>query len=461
MYTINFNNPIHVHFIGIGGISMSGLAEILLDRRFTVSGSDMKASDITAHLEKTGAKVAIGQAARNITDDIDLVVYTAAIHEDNPEFAAAREKNIPMMSRASLLGQIMANYLKSIAVAGTHGKTTTTSMLTHILLTGDLDPTVSVGGMLDRIGGNIRVGQSDVFLTEACEYTNSFLEFYPLYSIILNVEEDHMDFFKDLEDIKHSFHTFASQTASDGCIIINGDMPHTDEILSGLTQKAIRFGLNQGNDYSAADIAYDREGNASYTLLIEGEPSGRISLKVKGIHNVMNSLAAIACARSIGMAVDQIAAGLLSFGGTHRRFEFKGKIGDVTVIDDYAHHPTEIQATIRAAKEYPHDDLWVVFQPHTYTRTLAFLPQFAKVLSESDHVVLADIYAAREPDTGLVSSRDIYELIREAGCDVHYFPSFAEIEEYLFAKVKGHDLLITMGAGDVVNIGEEMLKKIK
>ena len=459
MYTINFQKPIHIHFIGIGGISMSGLAEILLDRKFTVSGSDMKASEITEHLGKIGARIAIGQRAENITDDIDLVVYTAAIHEDNEEFAAAKNKNIPMMTRAALLGQIMDNYARSIAVAGTHGKTTTTSMLTHILLQGQLDPTVSVGGMLDRIGGNIRVGQSNVFLTEACEYTNSFLEFHPLYSIILNVEEDHMDFFKDLEDIKHSFHLFASQTAPDGLIIINGDMEHTDDILKDLPQKAITFGLNGDNDYTATDISFDKEGNGSYQLVVNGENMGPVSLKVKGRHNIMNSLAAIACARALGLPMKQILTGLLSFGGTHRRFEYKGNIGDVIVIDDYAHHPTEIKATLTAAREYPHDELWVVFQPHTYTRTKAFLHQFAEVLTLADHVVLADIYAAREPDTGMVSSRDIVNLLKEAGTDVYYFPTFGEIEDFLLSQVKGHDLLITMGAGDVVNIGEDILRK--
>ena len=459
MYTINFQKPIHIHFIGIGGISMSGLAEILLDRKFTVSGSDMKASEITEHLGKIGARIAIGQRAENITDDIDLVVYTAAIHEENEEFAAAKNKNIPMMTRAALLGQIMDNYARSIAVAGTHGKTTTTSMLTHILLQGQLDPTVSVGGMLDRIGGNIRVGQSNVFLTEACEYTNSFLEFHPLYSIILNVEEDHMDFFKDLEDIKHSFHLFASQTAPDGLIIINGDMEHTDDILKDLPQKAITFGLNGDNDYTATDISFDKEGNGSYQLVVDGENMGPVSLKVKGRHNIMNSLAAIACARALGLPMKHILTGLLSFGGTHRRFEYKGNIGDVIVIDDYAHHPTEIKATLTAAREYPHDELWVVFQPHTYTRTKAFLHQFAEVLTLADHVVLADIYAAREPDTGMVSSRDIVNLLKEAGTDVYYFPTFGEIEDFLLSQVKGHDLLITMGAGDVVNIGEDILRK--
>ena len=459
MYKVQFNNPIHIHFIGIGGISMSGLAEILLKRQFTISGSDMKASGITDHLSSIGAKIVIGQKAENITDGIDLVVYTAAIHEDNPEYAAAVAKGIPMMSRAILLGQIMDNYSRSIAVAGTHGKTTTTSMIAHILLEAATDPTISVGGMLDRIHGNIQVGNSDLFLAEACEYTNSFLSFYPRYTIILNVEEDHMDFFKDLEDIKHSFHRFASQTARDGLIIINGDMDFADELLEGLPQKSVTFGLKESNDYYARDIQYDPEGNASYTLFHQGKDEGKIQLQVKGLHNVVNSLSAIACAKAIGLSMDDIRQGLLSFGGTKRRFEYKGSIGDITVIDDYAHHPTEIEATLTAARNYPQDELWVVFQPHTYTRTKAFLDDFANVLAQADHVVLADIYAAREPDTGLVSSRDLARLIEEKGTDVHYLPSFGEIEQFLLDKLKGQDLLITMGAGDVYLVGEELLNK--
>ena len=276
-----------VFFIGIGGSSMSGLARILIERGFTVSGSDMKASPLTGQLEDQGAQVFIGQKAENIHDGIDLVVYSAAIHEDNPEFAETLKHGIPILSRADLLGQIMDNFLRTIAVAGTHGKTTTTSMLTHILLQCDMDPTVSIGGILDRIGGNIRIGRSDVFLTEACEYTNSFLSLYPFYSIILNVEEDHMDFFKDIDDIIDSFHTFASQTAEDGTIIINGDMEYGDRVTAGLNRKIIRFGLDPSNDYSARDICYDEEGNASYTLMINRIESERISLSVKGIHNVL------------------------------------------------------------------------------------------------------------------------------------------------------------------------------
>ncbi|MDO4976297.1 MAG: UDP-N-acetylmuramate--L-alanine ligase [Eubacteriales bacterium] len=457
MYTVQFDHPIHVHFMGIGGISMSGLAEILLKRHFTISGSDMRESEMTNHLSSIGANVMIGQKASNITDDIDLVVYTAAIREDNEEFAAAKAKGLPMMTRATLLGQIMSNYLRSIAVAGTHGKTTTTSMMSHILLEAATDPTISVGGILDLIKGNILVGKSDVFLTEACEYTNSFLEFFPLYSIILNVEEDHMDFFKDIDDIKNSFHKFASQTAEDGLIIINGDMEHTDDILSGLTQKSVTFGLKEGNNYTAKDISYDDNGNVSYTLYVDSEKKYRVILSVKGEHNVLNSLSAIACSEAMGLEKDAILRGLASFGGTKRRFEYKGSLKGVTVIDDYAHHPTEIAATITAAQKYPHDDLWIVFQPHTYTRTAAFLEDFAKVLCAADHVVLADIYAAREPDTGLVSSMDIVNLMKEAGADVYHFPSFDEIENFLLTVLKGNDLLITMGAGDVVKIGEELL----
>lgn len=457
MYKIKYDQPIHIHFIGIGGISMSGLAEILLKRNFTISGSDMKESEMTSHLTSIGANVIIGQKAANITDDIDLVVYTAAIREDNEEFAAAKAKGIPMMSRAVLLGQIMDNYMNSIAVAGTHGKTTTTSMIAHILLEAASDPTISVGGILDAIGGNILVGKSNIFLTEACEYTNSFLEFFPLYSIILNVEEDHMDFFKDIDDIKNSFHKFAAQTAKDGCIIINGDMEHTDDIMAGLTQKCITFGLGEGNSFSAADISYDEHGNVSYTLLIDGKESGRVMLSVKGMHNVLNSLSAIACALEMGIAMEDILRGLLAFGGTKRRFEYKGSLKGVTVVDDYAHHPTEIAATITAAKNYPHDELWVVFQPHTFSRTIAFLPEFAEALSHADHVVLADIYPAREPDTGIVSSLDIVRLMKEKDADVYHFPSFEEIENFLLTQLKAGDLLITMGAGDVVKIGEELL----
>ena len=459
MYTIDFQKPIHVHFIGIGGISMSGLAEILLNRHFTVTGSDMQASDMTKHLEETGAKVVIGQKAENITDDIDLVVYTAAIHESNEEFAAAKNKGIPMMTRAALLGQIMANFAKSIAVAGTHGKTTTTSMLTHILLQADTDPTVSVGGMLDRIGGNIRVGHSDLFLTEACEYTNSFLHFFPKIGVILNIDEDHLDFFKDLADIRNSFHRFAKLLPKDGTLVINDNIPDLEEITADLDCRVIRYGNDSSLDYSATNVLHDKKGEASFDLVKSGEFIDRISLSVNGDHNVSNALSAIAVADLLGVPFTKIKEGLKSFHGTDRRFEYKGEVNGVTVIDDYAHHPTEINATLTAAKEYPHKEIWCIFQPHTYTRTKALFPEFVDALTHADHVILADIYAARETDTLGMSSEMIAEELKKKGCDAYYFPSFEEIESFCLDRCQKGDVLITMGAGNVVNIGENLLKR--
>ena len=459
MYNVDFGKPIHVYFMGIGGISMSGLAEILLQEGFTVSGSDMKESEITEILKNLGANVFIGQKAENISDNIDLVVYTAAIHADNPEFAYASEKGLPLLTRAQLLGQIMRNYDTSIAVAGTHGKTTTTSMLSHILLQGECDPTISVGGILPAIGGNIRVGQSETFLTEACEYTNSFLSFFPTIGIILNIDADHLDFFKDIDDIRHSFRKFAELLPADGALIINADTPKYEMITENLPCRVITYGLEHEAEYTVSDITYDEFGHASFHVLHDGKDLGVCSLKVPGIHNVSNALASIAAGQLLGLATEIIFDGLKGFTGTDRRFQYKGKIGDVTIIDDYAHHPTEIEATLHAAKNYPHKKLWCVFQPHTYTRTKALLPEFAQALTLADHVVLADIYAARETDNLGISSRDLQKKIVELGTPCEYFPTFDEIENFLLENCTQGDLLITMGAGDVVNIGEQLLGK--
>ena len=458
MYQLNFDAPINVHFMGIGGISMSGLAEILLDRGFTVTGSDNHESGITKHLESRGVVIHYGQCAENITDDIDLVVYTAAIHPDNPEFIAAKAHNIPMMDRAELLGQIMKHYKNSVAVAGTHGKTTTTSMLSHIMLESKCDPTISVGGILKAIHGNIRIGQSPYFITEACEYTNSFLKFNPRIEIILNIEEDHMDFFKDIDDIRHSFREFAYKLPEDGTLIIHGAIDRLGEITDGLDCKIITFGLDPANDFSAANITFDEMALGSFDLMIHGEYMDRISLNVTGLHNVTNALSAIAAAVTLGISLEDIKQGLLGYDGTDRRFEYKGSFNGITVIDDYAHHPTEIAATLTTAQNYPHKTLWCVFQPHTYTRTKAFLKDFAKALGLADKVVLADIFPARETDPGDIHSKDIQKLLADEGHEVWYFPSFEEIEQFLQKNCTHGDLLITMGAGDVVNIGEDLLR---
>lgn len=461
MYHVHFHNPIPVHFIGIGGISMSGLAEILLKEGFPVSGSDSHASALTEHLERAGARICIGQAASNIPEDCKLVVYTAAIHPDNPEYREAKRRGVPMLSRAELLGQLMRNYQTSIAVAGTHGKTTTTSMIASILLEEDADPTISVGGILPSISGNIRVGGSEVFLTEACEYTNSFLHFFPTIGIILNIEEDHMDFFKDLNDIRRSFRRFAELLPVEGLLIINSDIPDYEEITEGLSCRVVTFGSSPDADYRAENTAYDTFGHPSFDLIRKTEKDGRrprFSLKVPGEHNVCNALASIALADALRIPEAAVEKGLLSFTGTDRRFQYKGEVNGVTIIDDYAHHPTEIRATLHAAAHYPHRELWCVFQPHTYSRTKAFLKEFAEALSLADHVVLADIYAARETDTLGISSRDLERELAALGADVYYFPTFAEIEKFLSEKCMHGDMCITMGAGDVINIGEDLLK---
>lgn len=459
MNHIDFNTPKHVYFMGIGGISMSGLAQILHAKGFKISGSDMKASELTDRLINEGINIFIGQKASNITNDIDLVVYTAAIHPDNPEYSAAKEKNIPMIPRAELLGEIMSNYNVAVGVSGTHGKTTTTSMLTEVMVEAGLDPTVSVGGILPSIGGNLRLGESSNFITEACEYTNSFLSFFPTIGIILNIEEDHLDFFKDLDDIRHSFKSYASLLPEDGLLVINSDINDYQYITSQVKCPVVTVGTNLSSDYSAKDISYDDKGCCQYTLLHKGGEIGIINLSVPGIHNVYNSLAAIATGLHLGISLENIRQGLLNFTGTDRRFQKKGEINGFTIIDDYAHHPAEIRATLNSAKNYPHKRIVCVFQPHTYTRTQAFLDDFANALSGADLVILADIYAAREKNTIGVSSVQIKDRLDALNTPCIYEPDFSKIEQYITDNCREGDLVITMGAGNIVEVGEHILNR--
>lgn len=463
MYEVDFNKPCHAHFIGIGGVSMSGLAEILKNDGFTVSGSDMKESDTTKSLEAGGIKVFYGQVASNISDDIDFVVYTAAIHPDNEEFVEVQRRNIPLLTRAQLLGQLMDNYNYSVAVAGTHGKTTTTSMMSYIMLEAGTDPTISIGGHLNEINGNIRVGNSEYFVTEACEYTNSYHEFKPYASIILNVDNDHLDFFKNIENIAASFATFATKTREGGALIVNGDMKYRDQIVDAVKDRDIKvftFGKNPGNDFEARNIHLNELGNATYELYIHGEDKGEVTLSVTGEHNAVNSLSAIAASLYIGISLEDIKEGLRKCHSADRRFQYKGTTeSGVIIIDDYAHHPTEISASLAVANSVKKAELWVAFQPHTYSRTMAHLKDFAKALSVSDHVLLADIYAAREVDDGSVSSKDLEKELKNLGCDAVYLGSFEEIKKYFKNNSKHNDMLITMGAGNIDSLGVELLQK--
>lgn len=457
MYKLDFSHPVSVYFVGIGGVSMCGLAELLADAGFRVSGSDRGKTALTSALEAKGITVFYGQRKENITDSIDCIVFTSAIHPDNPEYIAAHEKHIPCLTRGELMGQIMKNYHTPVAVSGTHGKTTTTSMISEILLAADTDPTLSIGGILKDIGSNIRIGKSGYFVTEACEYTNSFLDFSPKIGIILNIEEDHMDFFKDLADIRHSFRRFAELLPADGCLIINGEIDNLPELTEGLVCRVITFGHNADSDYYPTDILYDASGHPGFILHDANGRERHFSLQVPGEHNVCNALAAIALADLLSIDPAVTAGALQGYNGTERRFEYKGNVGGVTIIDDYAHHPTEITATLKAAANYAHNNLWCVFQPHTYSRTKAFLKEFARALTLADKVVLADIYAARETDTLGISAETLQQEILALGQECYYFPTFDEIENFLLENCINGDMLITMGAGDVVKIGENLL----
>ncbi len=458
MYAINFKHPGKIHFIGIGGISMSGFAELFHSMGFTVTGSDRNKSKITEHLESLGIQVVYGQKEENITKALDLVVYTAAIQKDNPEYKQAEFLGIPMMERAAMVGQVMKNYPSAIAVAGTHGKTTTTSIASHFFLAADMDPTISVGGILEAIGGNIRIGHSEHFITEACEYTNSFLQFYPTVGIILNIEEDHLDFFKDIHDIRHSFRKFAERIPAHGTLIINADIENYEEITDGLSCNVLTYGLEQTQaDFTAANITYDDMGCASFDAVISGASREHYQLSVSGRHNVSNTLACLALASLYDIESNTIQKALSSFHGTERRFEYKGTKNGFTIIDDYAHHPTEIRATLETASKYPHKTLWCAIQPHTYTRTRAFLKDFATSLSLADKIILADIYAAREKDPGDISSKNLAEELKKLGKEVYHFSTFKEIENFILKNLVNGDLLITMGAGNIVDIGENLL----
>lgn len=445
---------------------MSGLAEILIDRGYAVSGSDAKESPVTDRLASLGAVIHYEHDAGNLTDDISYLVYTAAVKEDNPELSAAKAADITCMTRAELLGRIMEQYKTSVSVSGTHGKTTTTSMLAEIMLAYDCDPTISVGGMLKTINGNLRVGHSDYFVTEACEYTNSFLSLISNINVILNIREDHLDFFKDIDDIRHSFKMFADKLDKNGILIINSGIDDLSYFTSDLKCHCFTFGMNsQTSDFYPSNITYNQFACASFDIMTNVVNSGgmkpepiHITLKVPGEHNVLNAVAAFATAFSIGIPAEYIVKGLNNYTGTERRFQYKGQFNGVTVIDDYAHHPDEIAATLTAARNYPHKQLWCVFQPHTYTRTKALMDEFAKALSLADNIVLADIYPARETDTLGISSETLKKKIEVLKKNVYYFPSFDEIEKFLSRKCVNGDLLITMGAGDVVLIGESLVK---
>ena len=449
-----------IHCIGIGGIGLSAIAEILIARGYKVTGSDMRESDITERLIADGANIFLGHRAKNV-EGADLVVYSAAVGNDNPELARAKELEIPTASRAEILGLLMSEYENSIAISGTHGKTTTTSMVSLILKNAEEDPTILVGGNLSEIGGNVKVGHSGHFVTEACEYMDSFLSLKPKIEIILNIDSDHLDYFKDIEHIARSFEKFASLVPEDGTIIAYDANSFVKSVVEGMPN-VITFGFNESCDYYVSDIEFNADGMPKFNVNYDGGVLCSIQLIIPGEHNILNALAAFACCHILGVGIEPIVSTLEEFTGTQRRFDIMGITSTgIKIIDDYAHHPTEIKATLSAVKNMKHKKMWCLFQPHTYTRTMALFDEFAESFENADKVVLAEIYAAREKNIYKISSKGLVNKIKEAypGKDAYFFEDFEEIASFVYNNAEPGDLVITMGAGDIYKVGEMILER--
>lgn len=448
----------NIHFVGIGGIGMSGIAEILIDQGFNVSGSDMQRSEITEYLVKLGATVHEGHAPENITG-ADVVVYSSAVKpEENPETREALRRNIPVIRRAEMLGEVTRlNYC--LAIAGTHGKTTTTSMCGLVLMKGNIDPTVIVGGRLKGLGGtNARLGRGEWMVVEADEYDRSFLQLLPSVAVITNIEEDHTDIYSDLDDLKETFIEFANKVPFYGFVILCLDDPGTMEILPRINKPKVTYGLTPQCDIRATDITF--EGRTSHcTVLYNGEPVGDLRLQIPGLHNIKNALATVAVGLKLGVPFDTIAEALAEFTGVYRRFEMRGERRGVQVVDDYAHHPTEVRATLQAARSGWKNRLVCVFQPHTYTRTRDFATEFGKSFGNADVLVVTDVYAAREAPIEGVSGELIAGAARQFGHrNVHYVPQKSDLPAFLESLVREGDIVLTLGAGDIWKCGVEFLQ---
>ena len=435
---------------------MSGLAAVLLNKGYKVSGSDFKNSEIIEKLKQMGAEIYIGHDSNNLVD-VDLVVYTAAISNDNPELLEAKKRNLILMDRAEFLGLIMKGHKYNVAVACTHGKTTTTSMISHITLQANLDPTILVGGELDVINANYRIGQSEYFVTEGCEYKESFLRFFPYIGIILNIDADHLDYYKDLNHITETFKKFSKLIPKDGYLIGYGGDSKVKDILDNCDCNTISYGF-ENEDIIAKNISFNEKGCGIFTVFKDNVELITLEISNPGKHNILNALASISVGLIFNIPIEIIAAGLLSCKGAHKRFEHKGTYKGAKVIDDYAHHPVEIKATLNTAKKLPHNKIYCVFQPHTYTRTKTLFDEFTNAFNDADELILMDIYAAREKDTGLVSSNELGDAIRKTGVKCINVHSHDEATSYLIKNIKEGDLVLTVGAGDVVIVGENLLK---
>lgn len=453
---LDIKNMKHIHLIGIGGIGVSAIAEILHTQNYTVSGSDLSSSEITKNLENKGIKIYYRHEASNI-ENVDLVVYSSAIPLDNPELLKANELNILTIDRAKMLGEILKTYKNSVAISGAHGKTTTTSMISVILSDSKLDPTLLIGGEVKELGGNAKFGKGDIIVTEACEYKESFLNFNPTLGVILNIDEDHLDYYKNLDHIISSFTKFAMSIPKKGTLIINNDDYNAKKIIPHVDCNIVTFGINVQSDIMAKNITFNDDGLPTFELYKEDELISEITLNIPGTHNIYNALASASIALFYGVEGEVITNSLKRFGGAKRRFDVLGKFKNAIIIDDYAHHPTEIKATLSAAKKMPHNKIICVFQPHTYSRTLELLSEFSIAFKDADELIITDIYASRERDNGKIHSKDLVDLIIKEGQNAKYIATFDEIKNYLENVLNENDMVFTMGAGDIVELGRQLV----
>ena len=447
-----------IHMVGIGGVSMSGIAEILVNWGFTVTGSNNVENENTKKLEKAGIKVFIGHNAENVVGS-DVVVHTAAVKDDNIELKTAKNLGIPTVERADFLGEITRCFSDTITIAGTHGKSTTTSMVSLCFLEANQDPSIQVGADLSQIGGNYKVGNSEHFIIESCEYVESFLKFSPKSEIILNIDNDHLDYFKTFENVKNAFVKYVKLLPDDGILVVNGDDKNCLDLPQYTHAKALTYGITNKNvDFFAVNIVFDNDGFPEFDVYSHDKFYERIKLHIPGMHNVLNALGCIALCNEYGLSSTDIKNGLSKFTGVGRRFEFKGKVNNASVYDDYGHHPTEIVATAKALMNKKYNQSWVVFQPHTYSRTKLLMDDFAKALLNFDNIILLDIYAARENNTYNVSSEDLANKIKTLGKNALFIKDFDECVSYLKSHVHENDIIITQGAGTVTEIGGKLIK---
>ena len=453
-------NNKRIHMIGIGGSSMSGIAEIAASMGATITGSDMEETYYVKKLLEKGYKIYIGHNANNINKSIDLIVYSAAIQMDNPEIIKAKELNIPLMERAEFLGLITKNYNNVICIAGTHGKSTTSGMISKIFIDAKKDPTISIGASLYEIGGNNKVGTDDTIILEACEYHDSYMHFNPTIALVLNVDADHLEYFGSLDNVKKSFSNFVNLVPSNGYIFINKDDVNSSHIADNSKGKIITFGINSDADFKACNLLYDDNGHPAYDIFYKGKQIEHIDLRLTGEHNVYDSLASFAICYTFGIDSKVIKKSLYEYSGVHRRFEFLGYTkSKAMVYDDYAHHPAEIATTLYSVNKVKHNKTWALHQPFTYTRTRDHLDEFAEVLSGFDNIVLTDIYAGREKDIYNIKTEDLVQKIKPLNPNVYHFSNTDELIKFLNDNLKENDIICSIGCGPVDKISQKLVDK--